>query len=572
MTHHLKWIISGIIIVVLLVGIAALVARCTSNRRQNTTIIFYNDWAGDFTGQSMGWFQHITQERFGFTTYHLGAAEMEELFQTRRAAGDLGDLIIIGTHRLRESIHDGLLMDITHLVETSMPNYNAFFPGAIARSRELFLTDEIFALPLQVSTQPATTPRLYGQVPLYGAFLRQDAYMAIGAPTIYTIENLLPILAQMQYVMPYTEAGYPTYGFSLFSGPEDNTVLNTAAAFARVYGGMDVFSSTGFIDYENHRLESFLDISGLYIRALKLYFDANQLGILDPASANQGFREVWDKFEQGSVLFSWWSWLGMDSFNTPARAAQGIGYNFIPIRGQRILYDTAINPSGPNHPDLVIAVGASSNYAEAIIDFIDWLASPEGHQTLLAGPEGLTWEMIDGAPYLTQFGLSAGVHTGNFTDIEVPNQWGGGSFSQGAWQGNTTVFTHFGREVNPATGWPFNPMLWPSATGADMPQLHWEWTGRFGSLTPLDFALDNELIFAPPAIDFTRPHDSSEIFMMRYNIRPIVESASWRMIFAGNEAEFFDIWIEMYDEVVELGWYTVFEHDRAVAEAMFAAQ
>ncbi|MCL2527481.1 MAG: hypothetical protein FWE42_03600 [Defluviitaleaceae bacterium] len=573
MKHPVRWIAIGGIILALGI-IAFVVTRCTGSRNQNQhiTIEFYNDWAGGHIGEGTGWFAHIVEERFNMSIDYLGAGEMEELFQTRRAAGNLGDLIVIGTHRLRETIHDGLLMDITELAETRMHSYNALFPGAVERARQLTLTDSIYALPLQVSTQSPSTPRFSGLIPPTGAFLRQDAYMAIGAPTIYTIENLLTILADMQLALPYTDDGQRTYGFSLYSGPEDDTILHTVAAFAMLYGGMDRFSTTSFIDYRNQSVESFLDINGFYFRTLKLYFDANQLGIVDPASPTQSWEELWNKYGQGAVLFSWWPWFGMQNFNTPGRAAQGVGYNFIPIMNQNIHHDYGINPSGPNHPDLVIGIGANAQDPERLIDFIDWLASPEGHQVISAGPEGLTWEMVNNVPVLTEFGLSAGVHTGNFGDAEVPAAWGGGSFNQGIWHGNITVFSHYGREINPLTGLPFNPVLWPSASNADVSRLQSDWTARFGSNTPLDFILDNNMISAPPATDFVKPADPPGISQIRDAIRPIVEEASWQMIFAESEAEFYRIWLDMYATAQALGWYEVFEYDSNLAQQLFAAQ
>jgi len=561
------------VVVVALIVVGVIMTQRTRNNQNHITIEFYNDWAEDFTGEGTGWFAHIVHERFNMTIDYLGAPEMEELFQARRAAGNLGDLIVIGTHRLRETINDGLLLDITEFVETSMPNYNAQFPGAVERARELTLIDRIYALPVQVSTQSPSNPRISGPVPAHGAFLRQDVYMEIGAPVINTMEDLLWVLAEMQQALPYTDAGHRTYGFSLYRGPEDDTILHTAATFAMLYGGMDRFSSTSFVDHVERRVESFLDVDGIYYRALMLYFNANQLGILDPASAYQDWNAVWDKFAQGSVLFSWWSWLGMPTFNNPARENQGVGYNFIPIMGQRIHHDFGINPSGPNHPDLVIGVGANAQYPERIIDFIDWLASPEGNQIISAGPEGLTWHMVNNMPVLTEFGVEAGVHTGAFRDVEVPAAWGGGSFWQGTWHGNISVHVGaYGREINPHTGVPFNPRHWPSAAHIDVTRMQTDWTAQFGSNTPLDFVLEQNMIFAPPTTDFVKPVDSPEIQTMRDAIRPVIEEASWRMVFAASEAEFVSTWNEMYAAAQALGWNYVFEHDRALAYELFAIQ
>ena len=584
MKYQIRWL--AIVVVILALVVITLVVIRFRGRHPaggQITIEFYNDWGGVSTVEGSGWFAQIIQEQFNMTINYLGSSEMEQLFQSRRAAGDLGDLIIFGTHRLREAVNEGLLMDITQLVENRMHYYPSQFPGAIDRARHLTLTDSIFALPIQVSTQSSTNPNISGTVPLSGAFLRQDAYMAVGAPTLNVMENLLTVLADMQLAVPYTETGLRTYGFSLYSGLGDDTILYTAAAFATLVGGMERFSSTSFISFENQLIESFLDDSGMYLRTLKLYFDANQAGILDPASAFQSRQDVWDKFEQGAVLFSWWPWPGMQTFNTPGRVNQGIGYNFIPIMNQRIHhgYNVApaspsgpnrINPSGPNRLDMVIGIGANAEHPERIIDFIDWMASPEGHQTIVAGPEGLTWVMVDGAPALTDFGISAGVHTTRFNDIEVPAEWGGGMFNRGAWQGNITVILdHYGREMNPVTGFPYSPRLWP-VENAGGTRLQTEWAARFGSNTPLDFVLDNNMIVTPPAVNFEMPMDSAEIRAMRDAIRPVLEEASWRMIFAADETEFFQIWMETQARAYEMGWSYVFEHDSAAARYLFALQ
>jgi len=573
MNHPARWITLGLIIIAL-IFIALGITRCVSNRTSgHITIDFYNDWAGHQTGVGIGWFAHIVDNQFNMTINHLGAPSMEELFQERMAAGDLGDLVVIGTHRLREAIHHDLLMDITDYMTSHMPNYSTHFPQAVSRAQELSLTERIYALPLHVSTQHESSPNIFGLVPTNGAFMRQDAYMTIGAPDIFTMEDLLSVLLDMQQAIPYTDTGLRTYGFSLFSGPEDDTILHTAAAFASLYGGMDKFSTTAFIDFINERLESFLDINGIYIRTLKLYFDANQLGILDPDSRHQDWNAVWNKFEHGAVMFSWWSWLGMQSFNTPGRASQGVGYNFIPIQNQRIFHSSRINPGGPNDPDLVIGIGANTQQPERILEFIDWLASPDGTQTILAGPEGLTWEMIGDIPILTDFGIAAGILTGVFTNVEVPDAWGSGTFAQGRWQGDITVpVSRYGREINPDTGFAFNPRLWPTITSTGISQMDMLWTNRFGSNTPLDYVLDNGKIITPPITDNVIPPDPSRISELRNEIRPIIEDASWRMIFARSESEFFDIWIEMYDTVVELGWYEIFEHDSSVAQLFFDPQ
>ena len=566
-----RWLI--IIALVLALVATALAVFHFGNRHpagEHITIEFYNDWAGDITGEGTGWFAQIVEDHFNMSIYYLSGG-VNELFQERSAEGNLGDLVIIAAHRLGDAVNNGLLMDISSFVENRMPYYTSQFPQAVVRAQGL--TDSgIYALPIQVSTQPPNTPRISGTMPPYGAFMRQDAYFAVGAPTLNLMENLLPVLADMQNAIPYTDAGLRTYGFSLYTGPEDDTILHTAAVFAMLYGGMDKFSSTSFIDFQNQSVESFLDDGGLYLRTLQLYFNANLVGLMDPASRTQSFQEARYKFEQGAVLFSWWPWLGMQGFNTPTREAIGVGFNFIPILNQQIHHTHSIDPAGYNRINLVIGVGADAKHPERVIDFIDWLASPEGHQTIIAGPEGLSWVLVDGVPMLTDLGIAAGVHTGRLNDVRVPDEWGGGTFSQGAWHGNISlILDHYGREINPDTGFAYNPRLW-SAQDTGGTRLQTEWTERFESNTPLDFVLDNNLMTTRPAVDFIMPQDPPEIAAIRDSIRPVIEDASWRMIFATDETEFFQIWMDMQTTANALGWTTVFEHDTNIAQSLFFLQ
>ena len=69
-------------------------------------------------------------------------------------------------------------------------------------------------------------------------------------------------------------------------------------------------------------------------------------------------------------------------------------------------------------------IGSKAEDPQRLADFIDWLYSPEGIMVSCAqtsstcGPEGLTWEMKDGKPVLTEFGKKA--LSGE--EIEVPEE------------------------------------------------------------------------------------------------------------------------------------------------------
>ena len=49
-----------------------------------------------------------------------------------------------------------------------------------------------------------------------------------------------------------------------------------------------------------------MDEDSLYIRALKFFFDANQMGLVDPDSPTQNYDSVFKKYENGDIFFSVW--------------------------------------------------------------------------------------------------------------------------------------------------------------------------------------------------------------------------------------------------------------------------
>lgn len=82
-----------------------------------------------------------------------------------------------------------------------------------------------------------------------------------------------------------------------------------------------------------------------YLRILKMYFDANQLGLVDPDSPNQNYNEMFDKYAAGDILYAPWPWLGRSAYNTTANRTSGKGFMFVPIEDMQILLN-GCNPYG----------------------------------------------------------------------------------------------------------------------------------------------------------------------------------------------------------------------------------
>jgi len=523
---------------------------------------WYSDW-GQRGGISDGWFYQMIYDRFNITINRLDdPMGGEVLFQTRAAAGNLGDFTVVGGQRIPDMVTAGLLQDITEYVE-GMYYYAGQFPRAVEHGRRMSSADgRIFAIPMHASSQPVTNPALDGTHVVRGPYLRWDAYYAIGAPTINTLEDLLPVLRDMMEAVPYTETGRRTWGINLWSDWDSQGMAN-ALWFDQMYD-RGAWGDMMFIRRSEDTWESWLDDGGLYHRILRFYFEANQMGVLDPDSATQDWDMALAKANEGAIMFSWYSWYGM-GFNTmddydedgnfvPGRVEQGIGYQFVPIMDQQNVV-AGMNPLGAEGQ--FIGIGPNVTDVQRLIDFLDWLSSPEIVQTIAAGPQGLTWDMVNGEPTLTDFGFEVDLHVRlhHESDVQVPAEWGGGSFGLGTWGGNLApVSVARGREMNPVTGFPYDPRLWDSLAVGGTNLIEEQWSARFNSPNVLQFLEDNNMLVTTVATDFVITPMPSDLYAIRQSLDTVMRVSPWRMIFASNEAEFDSIWREWQETALGLGW------------------
>jgi len=518
-----------------------------------------------------GWFGNMIYDRFNMTINQIAdpAGENQLLWDTRLMAGNLGDLVIFNPEDLPDLIQMGMLLDITDLVETLTPFYTAQFPAGLERARNLG-DGRIFGLSTGVSTQAPGSPYTDGHLISRSPFLRQDLYLAVGAPVINTLEDLPGILAQMRDYAPYTATGNRVYGFQMWGNwCAGDVFLANGMWFNEMYG-KEQFGRTGSIDPINQTFEHVFDEDGFYKRAMRMFFEAAQLDLVDPDSPIQT-DEIWGKAADGNLLFSWYSWFG-GGFNTDENVAEARGMAFIPIMDQTILTSSIVQDGRGR---ALIGIGANAEDPERLVSFLDWLSSPDIFQTIHAGPEGLTWEMVDGEPVITAFGIEAGMNIQMHQEnVAVPEEWGGGDFNLGGWGNVSMILRHRGREMNPNTGFTYDPRHWPSTAVADTNPLLDAWQAHFvGYDGQRDFLERNNMIVVAPVhgIDFLdEPELSTELDLIFTSAIAVTRPAMWRMIFASDYDEFNAIWDNMIETIMGLGWQDLVDHDMALAEEYFA--
>ena len=514
------------------------------------------DGLANYQGIATGWFADVVKEKFNMELNIIApnvAGGGETLYQTRSAAGNLGDLIITGADggRLQDMVTAGLLLDSTSLfaARTNISKYQS----AVDSLNKMVDGDSIYAVPSSVSELSPTTPS-EGLDLTFGPYLRWDAYTAAGSPKIGTLEDLLPVFAAMQKAVPVSDTGVKTYPISLFKDWDGN-MMCLAKQPACFYG----FDELGFVfaKADGSEYQSIVDSDSFYTRVLKFYFNANQMGLVDPESTTQNYDTMFTKYQDGQILYAPWPWLGQAAYNTTENKAAGKGFMLASIDDMKV-FSYGCAPAGNRQ---CISIGAAAEDSERLADFIDWLYSPEGimmscAQTMAScGPEGLTWEMKDGQPVLTAFGEEALVNG----DATMPAEWGGGSWKDGISQLNYPAVLSL--DINPETGFTYNFKLWDSVLAANTTPLDTAWQTAMKAKTTLEYLQNNNQIMVAPGCAFIAPAEDTEIATLRGQCKAIIIEYSWKMVFAADQAEFDSLLKEMQTTVKGLGYDKVLAVD-----------
>jgi multiple sugar transport system substrate-binding protein/putative aldouronate transport system substrate-binding protein len=525
------------------------------------------DSLANYQGIQSGWFAKIIKDKFNMELNIIApnvASGGDTLFEIRTASGNLGDLIICSTEdgAMQDLVDEGLVIDMSDLLEgKDIMNYGT----SISILNDKLNQEGLYAIPSEISSLPATTS-CEGLDLNYGPYLRWDIYSSIGYPQMSSLEDLLPVLKRMQEIMPESQSGNASYAFSFFKDWDGN--MMTAAKQPACFYGYDeigfVLAKADGSDYQN-----ILDSDSIYMRILKLYNDAYQMGLVDPDSTIQSYEDVFKKYQDGAILYSPWPWLGQSAFNTTENKEDGKGFMLASIDDMQI-FSYGCNAEG--NQKTVIAIGSQAEDPGRLADFIDWLYSPQGIQIGCAqpsggtaGPKGLTWEMGETGPYLTDYGKKALL--GNNT--EVPDEWGGGTWEDGVSQLNFRPVSY--SDKDPESN-PYYYTLWPSVLGMDASTLDIDWRNFMNAKSTHEYLEKNNQIIVAPGCGYVAPDIPSEIVTMRSQCRSIIIDYSWQMVFAPDEDTFYRLMNQMQREAKALGYEVVYEEDLKNAKEQDAAR
>lgn len=526
------------------------------------------DTLANYQGIQSGWFAKVVKDKFNMELNIIApnvAGGGDTLFQTRSAAGNLGDLIISKTEngRFENMVKAGLLMDMTNLLKDKAVLSN--YKEAIEIMNANLEPEGIYGIPGEISNQsPLVSTE--GIDPLVAPYVRWDSYKAIGYPAMESLEDWIPVMKSMQESTPKSDSGKKTYAISLFKDWDDNMMVG-AKNYASLYG----YNEIGFVlvKADGSDKQDITSSDGYYVKALEFLFHANQAGVIDPESTTQNYDILSDKYRDGQILTSLWSFQGPSYYNTVERKNSGKGFMPAYIKGISP-FSFGCYPKG--NGKTIIAIGSQTKHPERIAEFIDWLYSPEGMEIAgqangAAGIEGLTWEMKDGKAVYTEFGEKALPNN----DIPVPEEWGGGSWKDGVCALNFKALSIV--DMDPRINEPYLTSMWSSELAKRTTPLDIDWQEKSGGAkTTIEFLVRKDALSVAAGTSYLQPEESSDITTLRGQCKAVIVDDSWKMIFAKDEEEFNSILKHMQDTVKGLGYEQVLKVDMKNANDLAASR
>ena len=166
---------------------------------------------------------------------------------------------------------------------------------------------------------------------------------------------------------------------------------------------------------------------------------------------------------------------------------------------------------------------------------------------------------------LTDFGMQALMNG----DVELPEEWGGGLWSDGISELNYKPIVQSDLTKD---GFPYAYQLWDSVTAMENTVLDENWKMHMEAESTMEYLNGHNMIVVSPGCNFNYPSEDPEITTMRSQCRNIIVDYSWKMIFAGDEEEFYSLQSTMQSKVKSLGYDEVYAFDLEAAKEKTAAQ
>ena len=456
-----------------------------------------------------------------------------EKLQGMLASGDLADIIYLDQQDMLIAAEAGLIQPLDGLLE-KMPNvlaHGELFDASFnfAREHNSNGTGKLYYL----GRVGPSSHNVGADTERHAIKMNWKVYAEAGYPEFSSLEDIIPVLQKMKEIYPQNADGVPTYGIHMFSDFDTNYFFNIGSVYSVTgkdgswlpYGiEYDTLTKTGY---------SIFTEDSTYYRGLKFFYEMNQAGLIDPDSLSQTRSTAWTKIDSGAALAGWSADPGWEN-----RGYYPVVFDeFVPA------FSTA-----QSFPTGGYCISANCKNVDAACKLLDILCDDEALLTLVGGypsDEGIwNFDAETGLPTITEAYVNA---TKAGVELEIP-----ADKKIEFWNIYYPITYGYITEFGTSYNYQYFPS-WHELTYST--ELAQDWTAHYGYSYLKELLLDKNWPIADQNegfCSFLTPDDDITV-LTKAALKDVIVPASWRMVFAANEAEFDAIWNEMKMTCESLG-------------------
>ena len=494
----------------------------TQAAKEPVTITLYPANANLTSGKVGGWLgDYLLEQGIILEVWAYSEEKSNAIF----ASGELPDIMYLAKGADFEVLsNSGYLLDLEGYMD-QLPHVaeSESMMTAVNYTKEFVSDGKLTMLPTLVGDALPTS-----DTGRFALKLDWDVYESIGCPKFSNLDELIPILKEMQQAHPTTADGVKTYGMHLFNSNDNNYFFGINSVCKVLGYNYDNAEYFLLDDVVNNRYESMLEEDGVYKYGLKFYNKLYREGLLDPDSMTQDRNAAKAKIEdQEAGLAGWVAIPGWEKN----------GYYPVYFDECKIPYGTGTPYGGGDY----IAVSAKSEHIDTALKLLDLLANPDEAMIIRNGPQGELWDFdAAGTPVLTEKGKKY------FLNGEQVTLENGETYTLF----NTSQLIAVGTETSYGTtvaieGW--DEYLDAQASSDTMNA----WRNDTGYNSFMELVEDKDAVIKEPfSFNVTKfvSKESDDMAILKAAIKDTMVQASWKMVYAESDEEFEKLWTDMVAE------------------------
>lgn len=342
-------------------------------------------WYGRTWGESLN-SKYISEKTGVNVKIEVPSGEANEQITLMMTSGKLPDLISMGSWETAvKKLWEG---DHVYALNELADQYDPYFYKVAGDGTLKWYKQEngnTYGIP-----NDSYSPNLMHETGMTAAnqtfLVRKDLYEDMGSPDLTTPEGFLGALQKLkdeypeykgQPISPFFAQGNVPYGMTEYL---QNLLAVPHEKDGKVY---DRITDPDYVTW------------------LKTFRTAYERGLINVDFLVDSDTQVEEKTNNARYFMMIREWTGMTAVNPMLAASEHPDSYYIAVDGpQNSNGDTAKLFPGNMDGWMVTMISKSCENPERAIRFLTYLASEEGQKDLFLGPEGETWETVDGKPQL----------------------------------------------------------------------------------------------------------------------------------------------------------------------------